>query len=432
MTAHTPQQVTSIVPMDNRERGQQVKRIALWGNFGTLNLGNECTLAAMLHNLRRRLPKAELLCICSEPRDTELRHQIRAVPMRAEAAHQTTKPMLRPLRQLRRLARECRAWIRAFAVMRHVDTLMIVGTGIMTDSGEGALGFPYELFKWSLVTRLCGGNLLFVSVGVESMTKPLTRAFLKAAFHLAVYRSCRDINSKQLMRAIGFPGGHDKVYPDVAFSLPEDALIPIKFVLTSITSPKKRRKVVAIGLYNYRDRGTGGGDAASAYSGYLHRICSFIIWLLRHGYSVRVIIGDYAYDEKVRTDVRAALQARGETLKAEFYSDEPARSFEELIAQIESVDLVVASRFHNVLLSLILGKPVVSVSYDTKNEALMSQFGLTDYCQALDSLDVDHLLKQFRDLEQQAPLLRSSIQRKTWQLRVSLEEQYDLIQRAAG
>ena len=40
--------------------------------------------------------------------------------------------------------------------------------------------------------------------------------------------------------------------------------------------------------------------------------------------------------------------------------------------QIAEVEVVVASRFHNVLLALLLGKPVVSIAYNQKNDALMT------------------------------------------------------------
>jgi|SRR5208337_4121443 len=59
------------------------QRIALFGNFGTGNLGNEATLQAMLYNLRRYLPNAELSCICMRPENTASEHNISAVPIRA-------------------------------------------------------------------------------------------------------------------------------------------------------------------------------------------------------------------------------------------------------------------------------------------------------------------------------------------------------------
>src|ERR1700733_2992743 len=59
------------------------QRIALFGNFGTGNLGNEATLQAMVYNLRRYLPNAEISCICPGPENTASQYNIFAVPIRA-------------------------------------------------------------------------------------------------------------------------------------------------------------------------------------------------------------------------------------------------------------------------------------------------------------------------------------------------------------
>jgi polysaccharide pyruvyl transferase WcaK-like protein len=53
-------------------------RITLFGNFGTQNLGNECTLQAIAHNVHKYVPDAELHCICSDPDDTSRRYGIPA------------------------------------------------------------------------------------------------------------------------------------------------------------------------------------------------------------------------------------------------------------------------------------------------------------------------------------------------------------------
>jgi len=57
------------------------KRISLFGNFGSLNLGNECTLQAIIHNIRTLLPNAELECICTNPEDVSARHGVAAISM---------------------------------------------------------------------------------------------------------------------------------------------------------------------------------------------------------------------------------------------------------------------------------------------------------------------------------------------------------------
>jgi len=392
-------------------------RIALWGNFGTLNLGNECTLAAAINNLRRRVPDAELISVCSEPDDVASRHGIVAVAMGATEPCAAGSRSPKPLRAWRRLRLEVADWLRALRVTRQIRALLITGTGILTDHGEGTLGLPYHLFKWSLAAKLHGCKLLFVSVGVESITRPLARFFLKSALRIADYRCYRDEHSAALLRRAGFDTSRDPIFPDLAFSLPAPP--------PSAAGGAQRR--VAVGIFNYRECGRGSAAAAAQYAAYLDRLCSFILWLLEHHYTVRVVIGDFAYDEEVRADLRARLQARGLDTEGASFADEPATSFEQLLAQLATVDLVIASRFHNVLLALLLGKPVVSVSYEAKNEALMRQMGLGHYCQTLDGLDLQRLIEQFLDLEKNAAALREIVAEQTAANRSRLELQYDSI-----
>src|SRR6478736_1718334 len=54
------------------------RKIVFFGIFGLQNLGNECTLQAILSNARRRLPSAEILAVSFNPEDTISRHDIPA------------------------------------------------------------------------------------------------------------------------------------------------------------------------------------------------------------------------------------------------------------------------------------------------------------------------------------------------------------------
>jgi polysaccharide pyruvyl transferase WcaK-like protein len=395
--------------------GAPVCTLALWGNFGTLNLGNECTLAAMIDNLGRQLPHARLLCVCSDPADAERRHGIRALPMSA-AEDRGTQRAARPLRIVRRMWRELADWQRAYAAMRGAQALLVTGTGILTDQGEGPLGFPYQLFKWCVATKLAGGKIMFVSVGAESITHPRARRFLLRALGLAVYRSYRDGHSAALLENAGFPAARDPICPDLAFSLS----LPARR-----EAPQERGLHVAVGLFNYRARGEGADAAAAqAYEDYLEKLCTLIEWLLGRGSSVRVIIGDLAYDEPVRADLLARLRRRGAAVAPPRFAHEPAGSWQELLEQLAPVDLVIASRFHNVLLALMLGKPVISVSYEAKNEALMQQMGLGEYCQTLDGFDVQRLIGQLLALEHNAAVLGARISAQAAVNRRELERQY--------
>jgi polysaccharide pyruvyl transferase WcaK-like protein len=407
-------------------------RIAFWGNFGTLNLGNECTLAAAVENLRRKLPGAGLICICAEPVDAAVRHGLPAVAingirdrrevpaprLQTEAAPSGTS------RFLRRIFREAGDWLRVLRLASTFDALLITGTGVITDHGEGALGLPYELFKWSICTRLRRRELLFLSVGVESIATPLGAFFLKSALQLADYRCYRDTHSRQLLETLHFSAERDGILPDLAFSLPVNS---VALPASASTSGVAARRIVAVGVFNYRERGRAGGTDRQCYERYLESLTGLILWLLQQGWAIRVIVGDAAYDPPVCLDLRARLAALGCDPDKEVFQDEPADSFQTLLSQLAPVEFVIATRFHNLLLALLLGKPVISLSYEGKNEALMRQMGLERYCQALDNLDLERLMGQFREIQEWAEQLRPLIRERVADNRRRLEEEFDRI-----
>ena len=57
--------------------------ITFFGNFGTQNLGNECTLRAIIQNTRKHLPMATVNCVCAGPEETAETHGIPAFQISA-------------------------------------------------------------------------------------------------------------------------------------------------------------------------------------------------------------------------------------------------------------------------------------------------------------------------------------------------------------
>jgi polysaccharide pyruvyl transferase WcaK-like protein len=398
-------------------------RIAFWGNFGTGNWGNECTLQAIVYNARAWVPDAELLCVCTEPTDTEARHGLRSFPIshvRRQLGERMGKRPSLPARFFRRAWLEALEWAKTFQIARELDTVVMTGTGMLTDDSEGPFGLPYDLFKWSVAAKACGSRVLFASVGVEPIDSPVARFFILTALRLADYRSYRDAQSREHLARVGFSSDRDHVYPDLAFSLP-GAKVPAAND-GAAAAPK-----IAVGIYNYKDRGQNDAAGAAKYKDYLEKMASFVMWLLERGYAVRVLIGDLTYDEQVVFDLREVLRQKDVARFGDLFVDQPATSVEEVMQQIAEVEVVVASRFHNVLLALLLGKPVVSIAYNQNNDALMTPLGLEAYCQSIDDLDLGRLIDQFSQIRANADALRGAIRQKAASNRGELDEQYEAV-----
>jgi polysaccharide pyruvyl transferase WcaK-like protein len=368
------------------------ERIGLLGLFGSGNSGNDGSLEAMIAFLRRVRPDAELVCFCACSADARDRiagdFEIAAVPF---ALPKPANPVLRVLDRLSlRAPRQLASLVRAVLQMRRVDLLIIPGTGILDDFQDGPLGMPLVLFGWCLAAKLRGVPIAFVSIGAGPIQHPISRWLMKSAIVLADYRSYRDTVSKAFMQSIGFDTRDDAVYPDIAFRLPAPA-------------PARRRDggdgrlVVGVGVMTYYGWRNKGARGAAIYATYRETITNFVLWLLDRGHLVRVLMGAEGDRRAVADLMTSVAVARPDLPQGGLFAD-PVASLHDLMRQIADTDVVVATRFHNIVCALKLGKPTVSLGYAEKNDVLMAEMGLARFCQHIERLKLDLLIEQFTAL----------------------------------
>ena len=92
-------------------------------------------------------------------------------------------------------------------------------------------------------------------------------------------------------------------------------------------------------------------------------------------------------------------------------TDRPIQTIEDLVEEISSTDVVVAARFHGVLISYLLNKPVLGISYHTKTEELMTGMGQAAYVLDISRCDLDSLIRLFTSLESSAADVKQEIER---------------------
>ena len=398
------------------------RRIALFGNFGLGNLGNEATLRALIYHLRRVVPNADVTCICTGPEKVAAAYGIAAVPanMTVLKPWRLRNPLTKAMRRLFvGVPSEIYRWVNCIVTLLRTDVLIIPGTGLLTDA-YGVMNDwgPYSVFRWSVAAKVCRSEVWFVSVGAGPLYTVLGRLFIKTALALADFRSYRDTSSRRYLKKIGVAKHDDPIYPDLVFSLPS-ALRPSGFAKDA------RRPVVGIGVMEYPGRYSIARPCPTVYDRYLSAIVPFAEWLLSNNYDVRLLIGDTC-DKSVSKEV-AALLSEWNDYEENRVIDEPSGSIEELLSQLSYCEIVVATRFHNVLLALWLGKPVVAISFHQKCDSLMSDMGLEDYCLDINSLCSEVLIERFLKVTRSRGAVAAGISDRSKKVRKLLGEQYDLI-----
>ena len=364
-------------------------RIAILGVFGVGNFGNEATLTAYLTLLRSNQPDAQVTCICAGPERVESEHGIPTATMDSAPADIARPRVFGRLTRLPVIAEPVR-WLRTLAFIRRYDSLIIPGTGILDDFGTTPDGLPYHLFRWCLAARLCRVRVQFIGIGAGPIVNKCSRRLMAWAARLAHRRSFRDQESKAFAGSLGVPTGSDAVIPDLVFCLPHTSL-------PNQVRADGRRIRVALGVMAYF--GWGGEEARGGpiFEAYIKTMANFTRWLLDNGHEVGLVVGELA-------DHRAAdalLQALARVAPANLLTRvtaTPQSSMNDFLDNVQSIDVAVVTRFHNVIGALMRGKPVISVGYASKNDRLMEDFGLQPFCQHIKDLSLPRLIAQFEEL----------------------------------
>ena len=253
-----------------------------------------------------------------------------------------------------------------------------------------------------------------MSVGTGPIESAPGRTLIRWILCLATYISYRDEESLEYLKSVGLRPKRGLVYPDLVFSLPKS--------VRAAAGTAAARRTVGLGLMEYSGAYGDGGEAT--YAAYLDALATFAQWLLERDYDIRLLLGDG--DTEAIADFKSVLRSRlGYDSERVLYQG--FGSVQDLLTAIAATDVVVATRFHNIVMALSEDKPVIAISFHHKSSGLMRQMKLTEYCQDINRIDAPWLIEHFGRLERDLEVVQQTVTQGVAQARASLDEQYDRI-----
>jgi polysaccharide pyruvyl transferase WcaK-like protein len=416
------------------------QKIALMGPFGYGNLGDAAIQQAMIENVYRYFPNAAIIGVSMNPQDTQKRHGISSFPIGRVAfgwglnkppeksafyrwvynLRTQTTPVIRKLAWLLLwLPTEFVGYLEACLFLKDVDLLIVSGGGQLDDYWGGPWHHPFTLMMWGIIAYLRNVPYQFISIGAGPLDTSLGRLFDRVALSLATYRSYRDEKSKKYMAAVTGFRRDDPVYPDLAFSLQIENTVE-----TSHSHKQGIRPIVGIGPMAYFDPRVWPQKDQNVYTTYLNKLADFILWVMPRGYDILLFPGEAVHDLDVIHDLKTILSARGLTYQAEQILHPHIETVNELMVQLATADMMIASRFHGVLLSKLLSKPLIALSYHSKIDELMTDTGQGHYCLQIHDFELEKLKLLFTELETNLEIASQQIAHRVEQYRAALDEQY--------
>ena len=393
--------------------------VYLAGAFGTGNLGNDASLRAVASVLTREAPGLDLVVLTYGDPEGQLPAGLPHRPWLSADGGGGRGPRTGALRRAADKAADLALLVRR---LRGARAVVVPGMGVFEERlAGGPWGFPLALATLAVAARATGSPLHLVGVGVDLPTAAATRRLFALAAGLATTRSFRDEAARLAMAALGVDAGADPVVPDVVFVRGN----------AGMANQPRPPGTVGVGVLRYYGPADDPDRGAGAHAIYVARMAQVVVGLLDEGLQVTLLVGD-GVDAEVFPAIRAAVRSDRPDVEDRL-RERVTATFEDLLEEVEGVEVLVASRYHNIVAGVLARRPVVSVGYGPKNRALLDDLGLGRFSQEIDDLDPEILLAQVREARRDAAVIGERLAQEETRCRTAIDHHLtDLARRLAG
>ena len=432
-------------------------RIALITPYTGGNFGDAAIQDAMIANIHLRLPDALVSGISLNSDNFLQRHGVvKAFPLLAHIQHQgifqiserqqavpaSRRPLPRSsfvekvrsilkalplasrfLRFAKRILREVDHFLAGYRFLRDQDLLIVCGGGQLNEEYDGPWRHPFGIFKWAAMAQLARVEFAVVSVGAGTIVSPASKILISWALRMADYRSYRDEGSKRAVCGILKSARGDWIVPDLAFSAPKAHFPPPEDIRTLAQS----RPIIAISPMAIGKPGFAPKDDSVLYARYLREMSHIISSLLRQGNFLVFSISCLDEDQQVTQDLIDLLDVGDAHKIAEQAYFPRVSTWQEFVANIRDVDLLIGSRLHSIILGFVSGVPAIAVSPAAKVDSVMTDLGQTRYLFKVDEFVCENVLEAVADLRQQKAAVLQEISARQRDMRRLSASQYDIL-----
>ncbi|GGH76476.1 polysaccharide pyruvyl transferase CsaB [Pullulanibacillus pueri] len=345
-------------------------KVGIIGNYGNENNGDEAILSGIVTQLTRRLAidLSDITVFSNHPENTLERHRVQVAPL----IYRKGKLSI-PLTILK-----------SYQTMRAIDLLIIGGGGLLMDLYKrdaplySTLAYIGKKAKCKIIVYGVGAGPLNTRLG-----KFFIRRLLKIASHIAV----RDEKSQALLHSLQ-TGKEIHLTIDPAFALKAEQ------------RRKPSEKVTRIGVtaVPYFNGSYWPTEDKDRYRQYIEGMARNLDRLVE-GQPLELTF----FSTKFPEDVEASKQIRMKMKHQDKAKVIDARlTPEELLGLSAQQDLVIGTRLHSIILSIVTETPVLGVAYHHKVNDFMSAQNLKHRVIPVTSLhESDHLMADiYEDIQQ--------------------------------
>ncbi|MBE0447481.1 MAG: polysaccharide pyruvyl transferase CsaB [Actinobacteria bacterium] len=296
-----------------------MKKVLISGYYGFGNIGDEAILSAMVALLRAEIPGIEITVASSNPRETEERYRIRAIP--------------RSINAIRR-------------AMKTSDLFISGGGGLLQDVTSMQSLVYYCLLL--LIARAERVPVMIYGQGVGPVRRFLSKLLVRLAVSGANVITVRDRSSKKILEDIG-------VRRDIIVTS-DPALLLRPMHVSRLDG--LQRPIVGLALRDWR--GFNLDSIARAADEISSRVGASVAFIPFHPKR------DYLVAERIA----ARMKEHAHIING---IDLPS----EVLSVIGEMDALVGMRLHSIIFACLQGTPFFPIAYDSKIEEFLAAIGVS-------------------------------------------------------
>ena len=352
--------------MKNYRRLGVIMKIGIVGNYGKANHGDEAILEGMLVQLEEafNLERKDILVFSANPIQTHKKFGVQSqriierrktLPMKFLATLMHHKPVIEKL-----------------------DLLLIGGGGILMDLYK-AMPVRYSIYAW--LAKIAKTPAVVYGTGAGPISTPMGKRLIKFIVDSTELTMVRDPKSEQLLHSIGVRTPVS-VITDPAFFIPP----PEKVVRND------GEFHIGVTTVAYYDKHYWPTEDKEKYENYVNGMAMNLDTILEGNPNavINFFSTKHPYDTDVSVDIKERMKYRERcTVALE------EMNHMEIIEFANKQDLVIGTRLHSLILSLVTETPIIAVAYHHKVQDFMDSVDCSNYVLPIEEL---HLRTDYFDV----------------------------------
>lgn len=344
-------------------------KIAVCGNYGAKNIGDEMILRGLLEALKNLVPNAEITVLSGDPMNTSQLHGVKAVPKFPAGIRSFFQYIFDKNSETKKAVKEC-------------DYFILGGGGLFASLKKRAN------FIWgiqALFSNHYKKSIIFYGQSVESLDNRLEEIFVKFIFKKAKFIGVRDNNTKQLLEGLNM-SKEIVLMPDLA----------LRYDSEKINSGEAVNAAVILRESN-RTGPTFNTEMAN-----------FIDWLIDEK-KIKVKLINFhcgSFREKILYDDIYG-KIKGKTNVEQVME---VINFNNLNKIFADVKIIIGMPFHSIIYAVKNETPFVAIEYAKKLTSFLNDTNLAEAGIAPENATMQNLKEKYLQLEQNYQTIVTKLQ----------------------